>query len=118
VLLSPLESTKIEVRPSWTKVRHLTLVYTYDTLVDMNKSRRKYYRGKTPCGLCQTGAHYGCRPRLDGQLCSCSCEIAYRDRGEFERKADAALAAGKPVPSIADSLRIFHPTLDKSPDLC
>lgn len=75
--------------------------------------RRRYYRGTSPCGHCQAGAHESCRPRLDGTLCSCSCERAQVARAEFERKAAAAAVAGNPEPTIKQALGILHPKYEQ-----
>lgn len=72
-------------------------------------SHRLYYRGALPCGHCQMSRHAQCRPRLDGTLCSCNCERAEMARGEYQRKAEAARAAGDPEPAIGQALEILHP---------
>lgn len=49
------------------------------------KSLRKYDRGVLPCGNCNLGQHQACRPRLDGMLCTCTC-----DRAEWEKEVRAS----------------------------
>ena len=74
------------------------------------RGKRRHTRGKTPCGKCQTGAHRDCRPRLDGNLCSCECERAKMARAEFERKSEAAIRNGTPQPTVAQALEILYPS--------
>jgi len=63
-------------------------------------SRRRFARGKNPCGECGRGQHKSCRPRLDGTLCTCSCEKARLVRSDVERKV------GVPM---EEAVRIWYP---------
>lgn len=78
-------------------------------LTSRGDESRRYSLGESPCGDCQKYAHGGCRPRLDGILCSCACERARIARDQFARKVDAAARAGAPVPTVADALEILYP---------
>ena len=66
--------------------------------------RLTYEQGKSPCGACQTYKHKGCRPRLDGSLCSCSCAKAAQNREEYKIFAEYAAIVGDPVPVVCDVL--------------
>lgn len=63
---------------------------------------RKYQRGENPCGSCNLNQHKTCRPRLDGTLCSCSCERAAKIRAEVELYQIRAEAQKKPMPPLMD----------------
>lgn len=63
-------------------------------------SRRVYRRGTKPCGMCGAGRHGSCRPRLDGTLCTCSCERAASVRDDVERKVGVPLE---------EAVKIWHP---------
>jgi hypothetical protein len=82
-------------------------------LTSRGDESRRYSLGSSPCGNCQKYAHGGCRPRLDGTLCSCACERARIARDQYERKSAAATSAGEPQPTVAIALEILHPRYKK-----
>jgi hypothetical protein len=82
-------------------------------LTSRGKESRRYSLGETPCGNCQSAAHERCRPRLDGTLCTCSCERARIASAQFQRWSDAAQSAGSPQPTVAEALDILYPRLSR-----
>lgn len=75
--------------------------------VTMNTTR--YDQGTNACGNCQHGRHTSCRPRLDGTLCSCSCDTASTMRVAHEH---AEYAAGN-VLTLKESIGTFYPVITK-----
>jgi len=74
---------------------------------------RKYQPGFNACASCQRGNHSYCRPRLDGTLCSCSCETADNNRFTHEIHCDAAKQKGHKKPSVSESLDPQYPKIRK-----
>lgn len=72
-------------------------------------SKRVYIYGKSACGNCQQGRHTKCRPRLDGTLCSCSCDTANAMRLAHE---SAEYASGNTL-TLKESIGTFYPVITK-----
>lgn len=64
---------------------------------DRTSAARKYVLGGTPCGNCNSYKHTQCRPRLDGQACSCECERATRIREELDAECISAESKNQPM---------------------
>jgi group I intron endonuclease len=62
---------------------HTKLQYSR-ILTATRKRVTKYVRGNNPCYYCQSSNHASCRPKLDGSLCSCSCERAVEKRADTQ----------------------------------
>jgi hypothetical protein len=73
------------------------------------KPRKRYDKGKAPCGRCLVGRHECCRPRLDGSLCSCTCIKAEMIRSEVDRRTKRALESGLQVPGLVEMIGIICP---------
>jgi hypothetical protein len=74
----------------------------------MKRTPRKYERGFRPCGKCQSFRHYGCRPKIDGSLCTCTCPKACETR-EVKATLDAErLAAGLLPVTTAELNKAMH----------
>lgn len=81
-------------------------------------AKQKYNRGDSPCHYCDVGSHTTCRPRLDNQLCSCSCRTAagYRAKAAEVMEANPGMSIQDCIRQIAPKLRnsyiggdVFHP---------
>jgi len=81
-------------------------------LTSRGKESRRYTLGENPCGNCQSAAHDRCRPRLDGTLCTCTCERSQIAAAQFKRVSETAQSAGSPQPTVAEALEILYPRLD------
>lgn len=75
----------------------------------IRSSKQKYKRGETPCHNCTQGDHKMCRPRLDNQLCSCSC----RHAAAYRTQAAAMMADNEDL-SVVDCVRQIAPKMRKS----
>lgn len=63
----------------------------------------KYVHGTNACRNCQRAQHKKCRPRLDGTLCSCTCEWA-----EINRNLHEDLSKGTNL-TVRETLSPFFP---------
>lgn len=69
----------------------------------------KYVQGPNACGNCQSNRHRHCRPRLDGTLCSCSCDNAETVRNLYDDSCRIAESKGQQLPTIVEALSHAFP---------
>lgn len=77
----------------------------------VDQKRTKYLPGDNCCGNCQASNHKRCRPRLDGTLCSCSCDHAETNRSIHNGECRQAVEKNLPEPTIRESLSPFYPRI-------
>lgn len=59
-------------------------IYNGNTYYLKNDKGKKYELGDKPCGNCNLHHHKKCRPRMDGEFCSCNCPRSTALQGMYE----------------------------------